>query len=182
MSSKEVGMNKNFFIMCALGIAFSTSACVNNNQNPLDNLLSSTKKTFSTLTSSSSSEINYDKPQGFTTSINGDDCFITIYKDRVHSLFYIGDAEPALLFKITNKTPTSFSAICVADVSFDKWNNKHPKGTISGEMLGDNLIITFSNPDVDITGNNLKSITLKKVNSDINGFIEEKKNIFNRKI
>lgn len=175
-------MNKMLCLMCALGVVFFTSACADNNQNPLNNLLNSTKETLNTFVGSASSEIRYDEPQGFTTSINGDDYYLTIYKDRIHSSFYIGDAEPALLFKITQKTSTSFSATCIADVSFDKWSDKHPNGTISGEMSGDNLRITFSNPTVDVTGYNLTLITLKKVNSDISDFIQAKKSIFDRKI
>lgn len=175
-------MNKLFLLTCSLGMALLTSACVDNNQNPLDNLLSSTKNTFSAITGSDSLEINYDEPQGFTTSINGDDYFLTIYKDRVHTLSYIGDAEPALLFKIIQKTPTAFSAECIADVSYDKWSNKHPDGAVFGKMSGDELVITFSNNRLDITDNNLKTITLKRYDGDVTGFIQSKKAIFTRKI
>ena len=76
----------------------------------------------------------------------------------------------------------SFTAECVADVSFDKWNSKHPSGTISGKMSGDDLVITFSNDNMDVTGYNLKSLTLKKVKDDVTGFVQSKKNIFDKKI
>ena len=178
----EVNMNKLCMLTCSLGILLSASACVGNTQNPLDSFVNSTKNTFIAMTGSASSGINYAEPQGFTASVNGDDYFLTIYNGRVHTLFYIGDAEPALLFKITKSDAGSFTAECVADVSFDKWNSKHPSGTISGKMSGDDLVITFSNDNMDVTGYNLKSLTLKKVRDDVTGFVQSKKNIFDKKI
>lgn len=168
--------------LCFLGLLVATPAFAGTLE-ALDGMLDSAEKILGAADRtrpSASSGISYAEPQGFTATVNGDDYYLTIYKDRVHTVYYVGDGEGALLFKITQRTPTSFSATCVADVSYDKWNKKHPKGTMTGTLSGDALTVVFSSPDVNVSGSGKKRMTVKRVNEDVSEFIQSRKYLFSR--
>ena len=168
--------------LCFLGLLVATPACAGTLE-ALDGMLDSAEKILGAADRtrpSASSGISYAEPQGFTATVNGDDYYLTIYKDRVHTVYYVGDGEGALLFKITQRTLTSFSATCVADVSDGAWNNSHPKGTMTGTLSGDVLTVVFSSPDVNVSGSGKTRMTVKRVNEDVSEFIQSKKSIFTR--
>lgn len=129
---------------------------------------------------SSLTQLNYSEPMGFSGIIpsGGDECFVTINKDRVHVLTYVGDGEYALLFKLTKKNPDSFTATCMADVSYNMWHKKHPKGGISGKLSKGKLILSFSNANVTPYGNQQAPITLTRAKDGVQEFVQQRKQFF----
>ena len=151
----------------------------------LSNALDAADKTLSVVAGQrASDQFCYTKPMGFSGLVpsGGDDCFVTINKDRVHMLTYVGDAEYALLFKLTKKTPDSFTATCVAEVTGNKWNKKHPKGSISGKLSKGKLVLSFSNASVTPYGTQEAPMTLSKVKDGVESFVQKRKNIFEKKL
>ena len=151
----------------------------------LSNALDAADKTLSVVAGQrASDQFCYTKPMGFSGLVpsGGDDCFVTINKDRVHMLTYVGDAEYALLFKLTKKTPDSFTATCVAEVTGNKWNKKHPKGSISGKLSKGKLVLSFSNANVTPYGTQEAPMTLSKVKDGVESFVKQRKNIFEKKL
>lgn len=175
-------MKRGMTVLCFLGLLATTPAFAGTLE-ALDGMLDSAEKILGAADgtqSSASSGISCAEPQGFTTTVNGDDYYLTIYKDRIHTVYYVGDGEGALLFKMTERTPTSFSATCVADVSDGAWNDSHPKGTMTGTLSGDTLTVVFSSPDVNVSGSGKTRMTVKRVNEDVSEFIRSRKSIFTR--
>lgn len=151
----------------------------------LSNALDAADKTLTAVTGQQASDqLCYTKPMGFSGVVpsGGDDCFVTINKDRVHMLTYVGDGEYALLFKLTKKAPDSFTATCVADVTGNKWNKKHPKGSISGKLSKGKLVLSFSNASITPYGTQEAPMTLSRVKDGVDSFVQKRKNIFERKM
>ena len=74
--------------LCSLGLLVATPACAGTLE-ALDGMLDSAEKILGAADgtqSSASSGINYTEPQGLTTTVNGDDYYLTIDKDRVHTV------------------------------------------------------------------------------------------------
>lgn len=150
----------------------------------LSGALNAADKALTAVTGQQSAQFSYTEAMGFSGVIpsGGDDCFVTINKDRVHMLTYVGDGEYALLFKLTKKEPDSFTATCVADVTGNKWNKKHPKGSISGKLSKGKLVLSFSNASVTPYGTQEAPMTLSRVKEGVESFVQKRKNIFERKM
>jgi hypothetical protein len=150
----------------------------------LSGALNAADKALSSVTGQQTDQLSYTEPMGFSGIIpsGGDECFVTINKDRVHMLTYVGDGEYALLFKLTKKNPDSFTATCVADVSYNKWNKKHPKGSISGKLSKGKLILSFGNANVTPYGDQQAPMTLTRAKDGVGSFVQKRKNIFEKKL